>query len=310
MSWQPSASIEVLKARANLNAFVREFFALRDVMEVETPLLSHAAVSDVHLQPVVVQCCGGPMFLHTSPEYPMKRLLAAGSGDIYQICKVFRDHEHGGRHNPEFTMLEYYRLGFSLETLMDEVAELVGNLLNIQVRYTFSYREVFQRYLGIDPFTESSETLLRLAQSHMNTDIDLTRDACLDVLMTHGIEPQLPENALVFISAYPGSQAALANTYESADGYSVAKRFELYVNGIELANGYDELVDVEEQKQRFANDSAQNQRTFPQDQHFINALQAGLPPCSGVAIGIDRVLMLQQTLARIDQVLSFSIDNA
>ncbi|WP_396588445.1 EF-P lysine aminoacylase EpmA [Bermanella sp. R86510] len=314
MQWQPSTSIQGLKQRAHLNAYVRAFFEQRQVLEVETPLLSKAAVSDASLQPIASNAMGAPCFLHTSPEYPMKRLLAAGSGDIYQICKTFRDQEQGNRHNPEFSMLEYYRLGFNLGMLMDEVAQLIGDYLHIQQRSDFSYSQAMQRFANIHPFTISDSELRTCVDQFVGNELTLSRDECLDVVMSHVVEPKLPHNELVFIHSYPASQAALANTYESAHGYEVAQRFELYVNGLELANGYDELVDSTEQAKRFELEAGKRQQVgLPQaqyDEHFLQALQAGLPQCAGVAIGLDRILMLKMKVSSIRDVLSFDFERA
>ena len=310
MSWQPSASLESLKCRAQLNAYVREFFRIRDVMEVETPALSKAAVDDANLQPVIAQACATNMYLHTSPEYPMKRLLAAGSGDIYQICKVFRDGEVGRRHNPEFTMLEYYRLGFDLKTLMDEVAYLVGDFLQMQRRLDLSYAQALQQYAQLDVFEADDETLRARVTEFVGEDLTLSRDECLDIIMSHVIEPNLPKDAMVFIFNYPASQAALAQTFEIDNDFKLAKRFELYVNGLELANGYQELTDVFEQKKRFINQAQRFEQTRPLDENFLQALEQGLPDCSGVAIGLDRILMLKQNTSDINDVLSFDFSRA
>lgn len=310
MSWQPSASLESLKCRAQLNAYVREFFRIRDVMEVETPALSKAAVDDANLQPVIAQACATTMYLHTSPEYPMKRLLAAGSGDIYQICKVFRDGEVGRRHNPEFTMLEYYRLGFDLKTLMDEVAYLVGDFLQIQRRIDLSYAQALQQYAQLDVFEADDETLRARVTEFVGDDLTLSRDECLDIIMSHVVEPNLPKDAMVFIFNYPASQAALAQTFEIDNDFKLAKRFELYVNGFELANGYQELTDVLEQKTRFANQAQRFEQIRPLDENFLQALAQGLPDCSGVAIGLDRILMLKQNTNDINDVLSFGFTRA
>jgi lysyl-tRNA synthetase class 2 len=310
MSWQPSASLESLKCRAQLNAYVREFFRLRDVMEVETPVLSKAAVDDANLQPVIAQACSTNMYLHTSPEYPMKRLLAAGSGDIYQICKVFRDDEVGRRHNPEFTMLEYYRLGFDLKTLMDEVAYLVGDFLLMQRRIDLSYAQALQQYAQIDVFAIGDEQLRDCVTEFVGDELTLTRDECLDIVMSHVVEPSLPKDAMVFIFNYPASQAALAQTFEIDNDVELAKRFELYVNGLELANGYQELTDVLEQKKRFVNQAQRFDKNRPLDENFLQALEQGLPDCSGVAIGLDRILMLKQNTSDINDVLSFDFSRA
>ena len=310
MSWQPSAVIESIQLRATLNAYLREFFAQRFVMEVETPALSKAAVDDANLHPVVAQACGNPVYLHTSPEYPMKRLLAAGSGDIYQICKVFRDGEVGRRHNPEFTMLEYYRLGFDLNTLMDEVAQLVGDFLHIQRRIDLSYAQALKQYAELDVFNIDDVQLRKRVTKFVGDDLQLSRDECLDIIMSHIVEPNLPNDALIFIFNYPASQAALARTFEDSDGNHLAKRFELYVNGLELANGYHELTDITEQKNRFEIQAKRYENTRPLDDNFLQALQQGLPDCSGVAIGLDRILMLKQNTHDIRDVLSFDFSRA
>jgi len=313
MSWQPSASINALKERAAFYAYIRDFFYGRDVLEVETPLLSSAAVSDANLLPVVAQCMGAPHYLHTSPEYPMKRLLASGSGDIFQICKVFRDEELGSRHNIEFSMLEYYRLHFNLATLKDEVAQLVGDYLNIQARQDYSYRQALVKYANVDPFVVSDDDLLEMVVPFVGA-LQLNRDECLDIIMSHVVEPALPRNSLVLISQYPASQAALAKTYENHEGHLIAERFELYVNGLELANGYHELTDIQEQKKRFALEEEkrgnQENGLRIRDQNFLDALEHGLPNCSGVALGLDRILMLKLRAKKIDEVISFNFDRA
>ena len=309
MSWQPSADLNTLKARADFSAYIRDFFRVRDVLEVETPLLSKAAVSDASLLPLAVTCLDKTCYLQTSPEYPMKRLLAAGSGDIFQICKVFRDEELGKRHNPEFSMLEYYRLHFDLQTLKDEVAQLVGDYLNIQRRMDLSYRQAFIKYAQLDPFLASDDELQIKVQPFVG-ELKLNRDECLDLLISHVVEPNLPKDTLVFIAQYPASQAALAQTYENDSGEWLAQRFELYVNGLELANGYQELTDVVEQKQRFAREQSKSSETRIEDENFLQALQHGLPDCSGVALGLDRILMLKLQQENISRVLSFDFERA
>jgi lysyl-tRNA synthetase class 2 len=311
MSWQPSASLDTLKARAQFNAHIREFFVQRDVMEVETPVLSQASVSDASLVPVMAKCCGEPRYLQTSPEYPMKRLLAAGSGDIYQICKTFRNEEKGSVHNPEFTMLEYYRLGFDLKTLMDEVAQLVGDYLNIHLRSDLDYRQAMIRYAKLDPFNISDAELRQSVTQYVGEELELSRDGCLDLIMSYIVEPNLPKNSLTFIYNYPASQAALAKTTQDHQGNNIAKRFELYINGLELANGYHELTDASEQKKRFDYEQQKsNSDNVKQDQFFLQSLDAGLPECSGVALGLDRILMIKQAMATISNVLSFDFSNA
>lgn len=310
MSWQPSSSLETLQSRAKFNSYIRAFFALRDVLEVETPVISKAGVNDANLQPVVASCCEETTYLQTSPEYPMKRLLAAGSGDIYQICKTFRDGELGSRHNPEFTMLEYYRLNFDLKTLMDEVAQLVGDYLIIQARRDFSYEQALKQYAQLDVFNETDETLRQRVVEFVGEELELSRDECLDIIMSHVVEPKLPKDCLVFIYDYPASQAALAKTYTDQQGVKKAKRFELYVNGLELANGYHELTDAKEQTDRFSHQANMREREQQEDEHFLKALEHGLPDCSGVAMGLDRILMLKLGLKDISSVLSFDFSRA
>lgn len=306
--WQPSAPRANLIARQQLYRQIREFFFQRDVLEVETPLISQAPVADPNIQPMAV----ASRWLHTSPEYAMKRMLCAGSGDIYQICKVFREDEAGRRHNPEFSMLEWYRLGWSLSELMREVAELISLLLgqrfpHLQVQH-YSYREAFQNFATIDPLTCADEELERLGRSLANAEFDLDRNGWLDIIMSHLIEPSLPRDQLIFMHSFPASQASLAKITQLADGQQVAQRFEVFFNGMELGNGYDELLESHLQEQRFLSESAITGR--PIDQHLISAMEHGLPQCSGVAVGLDRILMHALGCDHISQVISFDWERA
>jgi elongation factor P--(R)-beta-lysine ligase len=316
--WRPSASLAALRLRAQALRSTREFFHARHVLEVETPAMVNAPVSDVNLGSVRVQMPGrdSPLFLHTSPEYAMKRLLAAGSGDIYQICRVFRGAERGRQHNPEFTMLEWYRLGFSLEALMREVAELTCTLLAAPLPVEFlSYREAVRRHAGFDPLDADLEVLqqaaqeLGLAADHARA---AGRDELLDLIVGARVGPALGAKALTFLHRYPASQAALARL-DAADP-RVALRFELYHRGIELANGYHELASGAEQRMRFATDqqlrASRGLPTFALDAHLLSALDAGLPDCAGVALGFDRVLMLAAGSSDIDDVLAFPVERA
>jgi lysyl-tRNA synthetase class 2 len=317
--WRPTASRATLVARAAALRLTREFFAIREVLEVETPALINAPVTDVNLSSLQVREVerGTPRFLHTSPEYAMKRLLAAGSGDIYQICKVFRGSERGALHNPEFTMLEWYRLGFPLEALMAEVAALVLQLLGERGEYRnvefVTYREAVLKYAGLDPLEASTDTLrlkaeaLGLAQSSA-----VSRDEALDFLMSSHVGPQLGRGSLTFLHRYPASQAALARL-DGADS-RVALRFELYADGIELANGFQELTHAPDQRARFEADQDERRRrelpVYPLDERLLAALTHGLPECSGVALGFDRVLMLALGATRIDEALAFPSERA
>jgi elongation factor P--(R)-beta-lysine ligase len=323
IDWQPSASIETLRERARLMAKVRGFFAQRDVLEVETPVLGQGGSTDVHLVSLhtLARTDRGQrrLWLQTSPEFHMKRLLAAGSGPIFQLARSFRDGEVGARHNIEFTMLEWYRPGFSLTQLIDETTTLVANMLpsfsGPVVHYR--YRELFHTHLEVDPFNTSLDKLRVLAaergQMPAKALADEGRDTCLDLLMSMVIEPQLGQSELSVVIDYPASQASLARRHQDADGEWVASRFELYLNGIELANGYDELTDAEEQRARFAEDNAERRRLgLPEvdvDERLLTALEHGMPEGAGVALGVDRLIQLALGKARLEDVLTFSTPN-
>lgn len=307
MTWQPSADLELLKMRAQLLSDIRSFFANRNVLEVETPVLSQAPVSDPYIEPFNLQ--QSALYLQTSPEYPMKRLLCAGSGCIYQVARVFRAGEAGKKHNPEFSMLEWYRLDMDDHALMDEVAVLVFAVLDIRQVQKCTYQSVFEKYLNINPHQAKQQELANLAKPYLGGAIfELDRDGWLDILMTHAIEPELPKNQLTFIHDYPESQAALARVMTDERGQQVARRFELYVGGMELANGYWELTDGAEQRRRFETDALQTGR--PMDVNLLDALDAGMPDCAGVAMGLDRLLMLKSKKARISEVLAFDVNRA
>ena len=320
-AWRPTAALHSLQRRALALRHARDFFHQRGVLEVETPAMVNAPVSDVHLESSRVDVAGRdtPLFLHTSPEYAMKRLLAAGSGDIYQICHVFRGAERGRHHNPEFTMLEWYRLGFSLEDLMNEVAALtrllLGNSAAALPVEMLSYREAVSRHAGFDPLEAPDAELQRAAQG-LGLDggqaQSASRDELLDLIVGAQVGPALGAASLTFIHRYPASQAALARL-DVADP-RVALRFELYHRGVELANGYHELASATEQRQRFDTDQrARRQRGLAVnslDPYLLAALESGLPDCAGVALGFDRVLMLAMGANSIDEVLAFPVERA
>ncbi|MFW1676635.1 EF-P lysine aminoacylase EpmA [Pontibacter sp. JAM-7] len=318
--WQPSASIAAMQQRAELLSRIRKFFARRSVLEVETPLMSHHAVSDPHIDSIATryQPAGGQtqsLYLQTSPEYAMKRLLAAGSGPIYQICKAFRNGEFGRRHNPEFTMLEWYRPGFTDMDLMDEVEALLAPLLGFFRVERFTYVDVFQQHLGIDPTELTATELKQITCQHVDIQLDDDDPATwMDLLFSHIIEPRLAHFPAVFIYEYPAAQAALARVRPGRQGKPVAARFELFVQGVELANGYHELTDPAEQKRRFqADQQYRAQRDLPQrplDINLVQALEAGLPDCAGVALGLDRLLMLLMEADELSEVLSFDFNRA
>jgi len=306
---------------------LRRFFADKGVLEVETPLLSAAGTTDPQIHsfetryqgPDAAQ--GRPLYLATSPEFAMKRLLAAGSGPIYQVCKAFRQGEAGRLHNPEFTLLEWYRPGFDHFRLMDEVEALVVALadgrLPDEAAERLSYAELFQRHLGLDPHTADSEALARCAAGFaVLADVSgLDRDGWLDLLMSHVIQPRLGQGRLTFVYHYPASQAALAQIRQSAaDEPAVAERFELFYRGVELANGFHELTDATEQRVRFERDQvqrrAQGLAPIPMDERLLAALGEGLPPCAGVALGLDRLLLVFNDLAQLSDVVAFPLERA
>jgi lysyl-tRNA synthetase class 2 len=312
MAWRPSADSGRLRARAELLAAIRTFFRERGVLEVETPLLCSTGVTDPAIEPLLVErgaSVARPRYLQTSPEYAMKRLLAAGSGPVFQITKAFRDGEAGSRHNPEFTLLEWYRPGYDHHRLMAEVAALICHCLGDRPEQRITYRQLFLDCLGLDPFTASVEELQAFARARIEVGaLAGDRDFWLDLLLSHLIEPQLSRRGICFVYDYPASQAALARIVESG-GVAVGQRFELYVDGMELANGYHELTDAAEQRRRFDRDNARRREhglpERPRDENLLAALAHGLPGCSGVALGVDRLLMLATGATDIRDVLAF-----
>lgn len=313
--WQPSAGIDVLRLRAALLDRTRAFFRTRSVLEVETPLAVSHTVSDPQIESLRL-AGDAPRYLHTSPEYAMKRLLAAGSGDIFQVCKVFRAGELGALHNPEFTMIEWYRRGMGLAEIMGETAALAALLLadgwanaSAPVEY-IDYRSVFLRELGMDPLAaDDAELVARCRESGLaqqSTEAS-GRDQLLDFLVATRIGPALGLQGLTCLHHYPASQAALARL-DAADPRT-ALRFELYAAGVELANGYVELADCTEQARRFKADrTLRASRALPDiapDERLLAALRSGMPPCAGVALGFDRTVMLAAGARRIDAILAF-----
>lgn len=304
---------------------IRAFFAARGVLEVDTPLLSAHTVCDPHLDSLSTRYTGpgaphgATLYLQTSPEFAMKRLLASGAGPIYQICKAFRDGEAGRLHNPEFTLVEWYRPGFDHRQLMDEVNELVSALLCEHLALAssehLSYQQAFMRHAGVDPHRAALDELQAALRAHGAVCELAGRDALLDALLTHVVEPHLGQGRLCFIHDYPASQAALARlSAVPREDYLVAERFELYLNGIELANGFHELGDAAEQRQRFsAHNAARRHRgkpELPADEHLLAALAHGLPDSAGVALGLDRLLMLACGANHLAATLAFPLGRA
>ena len=317
--WQPTADIDALQLRARLNAALRAFFAERGVLEVETPVLSRGGNTEPNIAPFSLEFSGRTdgaprtRWLRTSPEYALKRLLAAGVGDCYELGRVFRDGEAGGRHNPEFTMLEWYRVGWDHARLAGETAELVRAALALVGRDArlehIAYRELYRSRLGLDPFVATEEAL-RAALGEVEVDPrGLVRDDWLDLLMTHRLQPGFDPGVMLAVHDWPATQCALARLRRGDDGIAVAERFELYLGPVELANGYHELTDAAEQRARFERDLAvrggRGALRPPLDEAFLAALAQGLPACAGVALGVDRLLMAMTGTERIADVLAF-----
>lgn len=321
-NWQPTADISTLKRRAQYLADVRRFFAQRDVLEVETPILSHTAPTAPYMDSFttdyipLASTSKQTYYLQTSPEFTMKRLLAANSGSIYQIARVFRNGEQGRLHSPEFTMLEWYRPELSLNQLMDEVNTLVQEVFRLKQVSRLSYRGIFEFYLKINVLTCSSEQVKQCGLERIKglpANLELDRDGWLELLMSHVIEPRLAAmNLSVFIYDFPASQAQLAKVKKDEAGNEVADRFELYIAGVEIANGYNELLDADELQKRFTKDNKQRQSEakseMPIDKNLLAAMKSGMPECSGVALGFDRVLMLALNKKDIQSVQSFSLN--
>ena len=298
---------------------IRAFFDEREVMEVETPLLSRFSTTDVHLESLPVQFRDERYFLNTSPEYSMKRLLADNAAPIYQICKAFRDDELGQYHNPEFTILEWYRPGFSLAQLMDELELLIKTLVSSQgaahAFHRISYQQAFEAALDLNPHTADSLQCFEAAKCHqidipvgMKTD-ESEKDNWLDWLLTQAVLPALANDGFTFLYDYPASQAALSKVEFGEAGYPVARRFELLYGEIELANAFYELTDAREQKKRFEQENQQRinigMKRSEFDPYLLSALQAGLVETSGVAVGLDRLLMVIVKNFNIEDVLAF-----
>lgn len=319
IQWQPTASIENLLKRAKMMREIRQFFSDRGVLEVETPVLSEFGVTDLHLSTFNTEFIAPQgeqskrLWLNTSPEYHMKRLLAAGAGAIFQICHVFRNEEAGRRHNPEFTMLEWYRPHFDMYRLINEVDDLLQSILDCEPTETMSYQFAFQEYVGVDPLSVERTELVKIAREHhfMCEDHE-ERDTLLQFLFSEVVEPRIGQDRPVAIYHFPASQAALAQI--SSEDHRVAERFEFYYKGLELANGFHELTDAKEQLRRFEQDNRQREKYgLPPrdiDYRLLAALQAGMPNTSGVALGVERLLMIALGANSIEEVMAFGINNA
>ena len=320
--WAPTADMRAIRLRARLNAAIRGFFARRDVLEVETPVLSQAGNTEPNIASFSLEFSGRTngaprtRWLRTSPEYALKRLLAAGIGDCYELGLVFRDGEAGARHNPEFTMLEWYRVGWDHQRLIDEVAELINAALALVDRHAtlerIAWRDLYRERLAIDPVTANDGELQRALGDVRVDPQGLTRDDWLDLLLTHRLQPGFADDTMLAVFDYPASQAALARLRPGDP--PLAERFELYLGPLELANGYHELIDPDEQRARFERDVSMREARGgvapPIDERLLSAMRSGLPPCAGVALGIDRLLMAMLGSTRIADVLAFPFDRA
>ncbi len=306
--------LEILKDRADLLGRVRSFFAERNVLEVDCPLIARHASVDLHIDLIEVFACRERRFLITSPEYPMKRLLAMGMGDIYQLSHVFRDGELGKKHSPEFMMIEWYRIGFSFEAMIDETLAVLQLFLGSHPIQRTSYRDILLQYAHLDYLQATPHdlqtTLLKAGLDPASDD----KDTLLDQVMSMIVEPALPKTSWQVIYHYPASQAALSTIIEKKDQERVGERFEIYFNGVELANGYHELADSAEQKARFENANLQREQagksSLPMDPHLLEALRLGLPACCGVAVGFDRLMMLRHNTNLLSDIIPFGWHDA
>lgn len=311
-NWLPTASLKLLQFRSQCLQKIREFFHQKNILEVDTPLMSFASVTTPAIASITTNYSiddrNYNLYLQTSPEFYMKRLLAAGSGPIFQICKAFRQGESGRVHNPEFTMLEWYRPGFNHHDLMDEMTEFFHLLLPIETVKRISYEELFKSELEINPHAASAKELALLAKKHDLTvfgNDEEDKDTWLDLLLSHCIEPNL--QGLTFVYDFPVSKSALAKIRH--DNYPVAERFEAYIDRVELANGFHELADGKEQHTRFEKELSERKQLglppIPIDYALLDALHAGFPDCAGVAVGIDRLIMIAAQQPSIANVMSF-----
>ena len=320
--WQPTASLDLLHGRATMLARIRAYFATQEVTEVQTPVLSAAAVSDPQIESIAAcPAHGERLFLQSSPEYPMKRLLAAGFGDCYQVCPVFRDGESGRLHNPEFTMIEWYRLDYGVAEMEHDVDRLLriacADIRSLPPARFVTYRAAIMAACGIDCRAAEASGIRRALAARGIEPVHADgweRDDWLDLLMGAVVGPSLGHEAPVFVHDYPPSQAALARLRSEPDGSQVAERFELYVDGLELANGFRELGDPVEQRRRFAQDlGTRRKRGLPEkplDEHLLAALAHGLPDCAGVALGFDRLVMAAFRLPSLEAAMAFPAGRA
>ncbi len=312
-SWQPIASLDIIQKRAALLWQIRDFMDRHDILEVDTPVLSHFAVTDPYIESMHTSNVfekNTPLYLHTSPEYCMKRLLAAGSGSIYQITHVFRDEESSKKHHTEFSMLEWYRVGFDYYQLMDDVSELLVNI-GLAKPVKMTYAEVFLQTVHIDPHTADIKQLQEISDKHgWGRDSD-DRHALLDYVFSEAVIKKLDNSQPLFVYDYPECMSALATLKEGSP--CVAERFELFIRNMEIANGFNELCDADEQRKRFETElelrKDKGLEKRPIDLNFLAAMQSGLPKSAGVAVGLDRLLMVLSEKDDINEVITFTLNN-
>ena len=308
--WRSAIDVAALEYRNSIFKTLRNFFSDRGVLEVDVPLLGKSTVTDPNIDTIVTCSELQPAFLQTSPEIFMKRLLASGTGDIFTLTRAFRSAEEGVLHNPEFTLLEWYRIAWDEHRLMEEVAELISSLMPSVATSKISYAQIFRDTLGLDPHDTALENLQNMVNHNgLEEWSGDTRSNCLNVLFERLVQPSLPDG-LFFVYEYPACQAALANLHMNKDGQTVSRRFEVFLNRIELANGYFELTDLDEHRKRFEKDREERinigKPIMENDKYFLDALESGLPSCSGVALGVDRLLMQLLGVTKIDHSMPFS----
>lgn len=309
-----SDRVAILRDRSDMFRAVRGFFDERGVIEVDCPLISSSASVDAHIDLIPIRDAQDQTrYLHSSPEYGMKRLLADGIGDIYQLAHVFRQGEYGQRHNPEFMMAEWYRLNFAFEEMIEETLDFIRVFLGPLSGSVISYREAINKFTGIDYVTASIDEIVHFLKDDLYEGAEKEgKDALLNILLPIYVEPHLGQGELTALAYYPATQAALAKT-RTVNEEGVAERFEIYYRGVELANGYHELADPQEQRQRLLEANQERLRlgkqAYPIDEHFLKALEKGLPSCCGVAVGVDRLMLLRHGKTRLSEVIPFDWQN-
>ena len=310
-AWQPSATFNALRERAQLLQKIRDFFQQEAVLEVETPILSLSAGSDPYIKLLTSTLGGDEAYLHSSPEFAMKRLLAAGSGSIFQLCKVFRDDELGAKHSPEFSMLEWYMLDWDLQKLMEQTQRLLCSVLGAKEIQHYDYQQLFEQVFLLNPHQSSVEELRRCVADNFEVNQlgNYSRDECLQLLFSEKIEKGFDPEKITFVYDFPASQAALAEIVTNDEGERVAARFEVFIAGLELANAYQEECSETVLRQRFEQDQLlrlQQEKPLAElDENFLAAMRAGLPKCAGIALGVDRLLMVLLKKKHIREVLAF-----